>query len=164
MVHRESFQVMSNDKTVTFHDVTDQVKEIVEKCGIKGGIVVVYSHHTTCSVITQECAFDMSMTGLETLQQDLVDVFEKVVPTCRREGIYLHPGPKALAFAATEGEDARGCHNTDAHLISSIIGRSVTIVIEDGKADLGSYGRVHFIDWDKTRGRKRTVQVMVMGE
>ncbi|MBR6034454.1 MAG: response regulator, partial [Paludibacteraceae bacterium] len=42
------------------------------------------------------------MTGLETLQQDLVDVFENIVPTCRREGIYLHPGPKALAFAATE--------------------------------------------------------------
>ena len=39
-----------------------------------------------------------------------------------------------------------------------------SIVVEDGKADLGSYGRVHFIDWDKTRGRQRTVQVMVMGE
>ena len=54
MVHRESFKVMSNDKTVTFHDITDRVKEITEKTGVKDGIVVVYSHHTTCSVITQE--------------------------------------------------------------------------------------------------------------
>ena len=164
MVYKEAFKVQSNDKVVTFHDVTDRVKEIAKASGIKDGILVVYSHHTTCSVITQECAFDMSMTGLETLQQDLVDVFEKVVPTCSREGIYLHPGPKALAFAATEGEDARGCHNTDAHLISSIIGRSVTVVMSDGEPDLGSYGRVHFIDWDKTRARTRTVDVMLIGE
>ena len=116
------------------------------------------------SVITQECAFDMSMTGLETLQQDLVDVMDKLAPLCTREGLYLHPGPKALAFAEEHGEDARGCHNTDAHLRSSIIGRSETIVIVDGQPDLGEFGRIHFIDFDTTRGRKRVAQVMVMGE
>ncbi|MBQ0100897.1 MAG: YjbQ family protein, partial [Lachnospiraceae bacterium] len=119
---------------------------------------------TTCSVITQECAFDMSMTGLETLQQDLVNCFEEWIPTCRTEGMYLHPGHEALVFAEEHGEDNFGCHNTDAHLRSSIIGRNVTIVIENGEADLGEFGRVHFIDWDQTRGRKRTIQVMVMGE
>lgn len=164
MVYQEAIRLQSNDKVVTFHDVTERVREIAAASGIQNGIVVVYSHHTTCSVITQECAFDMSMTGLETLQQDLVDIFEKVVPTCSREGIYLHPGPKALAFAASVGEDARGCHNTDAHLISSIIGRSVTIVMTDGEMDTGEFGHIHFIDWDKTRGRSRTVRVMVIGE
>ena len=64
MVYREAFTVQSNDKVCTFHDVTAQVREIVGRSGIQNGIVVVYSHHTTCSVITQECAFDYSMTGL----------------------------------------------------------------------------------------------------
>ena len=164
MVYREQFQVMSNDKVVSFHDVTAQTREVVKRSGIKNGIVVVYSHHTTCSVITQECAFDMSMTGLETLQQDLVDVFEDMVPTCRREGQYLHPGPKALKFAEEHDEDARGCHNTDAHLRSSIIGRNVTVVLIDGEMDLGEFGFIHFIDWDQTRARKRTVQVQIIGE
>ncbi len=164
MVYRESFQVRSRDRAVSFHDVTDEVRAITERSGLTNGICVVYSHHTTCSVITQECAFDMSMTGLETLQQDLVDVFEEIVPTCRREGIYLHPGPKALDFAASVGEDAFGCHNTDAHLRSSIIGRNVTIVLEDGALDLGEFGRIHFIDWDQTRARTRTIQVMLLGE
>ena len=164
MVYRESFQVRSRDRAVSFHDVTDEVRAITERSGLTNGICVVYSHHTTCSVITQECAFDMSMTGLETLQQDLVDVFEEIVPTCRREGIYLHPGPKALDFAASVGEDAFGCHNTDAHLPSSIIGRNVTIVLEDGALDLGEFGRIHFIDWDQTRARTRTIQVMLLGE
>lgn len=164
MVYKESFQVQSNDKMCTFHNVTKQAKEILERSGIKNGILVVYSHHTTCCVITQECAFDMSMTGLETLQQDLVEVFENTIPTYRKEGMYLHPGPKALKFAEEHGEDARGCHNTDAHLRSSIIGRSETIVIDDGELDLGEYGFIYFIDFDHTRARTRTVQVMILGE
>ena len=115
MVYRESLKLQSRDRAVSFHDVTQQVKEIAAKSGMKNGICVVYSHHTTCSVITQECAFDMSMTGLETLQQDLVNVFEAWIPTCRYEGMYLHPGRKALDFAESVGEDNFGCHNTDAH-------------------------------------------------
>lgn len=164
MVKRESFKVQSNDKICTFHNVTDKVKEFVKKTGVKDGICTIYSHHTTCSVITQECAFDMSMTGLETLQQDLVDVFENIIPTCRREGMYLHPGKEALAFAEKHDEDARGCHNTDAHLRSSIIGRSETIVIENSELDLGEFGFIYFIDFDQTRARQRTVQVVVIGE
>ena len=164
MVYRESFKVQSNDKVCTFHNVTAQAKEILARSGIKNGILVVYSHHTTCAVITQECAFDMSMTGLETLQQDLLEAFEQIIPTQRKEGMYLHPGPKALEFAEEHGEDARGCHNTDAHLRSSIIGRSETIVVEDCVPDLGEFGFIYFIDFDQTRARTRTVQIMVIGE
>ena len=164
MVYKESFKLESRHRAVSFHDVTDKVKEIFARSGMQDGIVVVYSHHTTCSVITQECAFDKSMTGLETLQQDLVNVFEEWIPTCRYEGMYLHPGKEALVFAEEHGEDNFGCHNTDAHLRSSIIGRNVTIVMVDGEMDLGEFGRIHFIDWDQTRGRTRTVQVMVIGE
>ena len=164
MVFNKSFKLNSTHRAVSFHDVTEQVKEIAKESGIQNGIVVVYSHHTTCSVITQECAFDMSMTGLETLQQDLVNCFENWIPTCRYEGQYLHPGKKALVFAEEHGEDNFGCHNTDAHLRSSIIGRNVTIVTVNGEMDLGEFGRIHFIDWDQTRGRTRTVQVMIIGE
>lgn len=164
MIYREALKVMSNNGVCSFHNVTAQTKEIIRRSGMNDGIVVIYSHHTTCCVITQESAFDMSMTGIETLQQDLVDVFENIIPTCRREGMYLHPGAKALKFAAEHDEDARGCHNTDAHLRSSIIGRSETIVLIEGEMDLGEFGFVYFIDFDQTRARERIVQVMIIGE
>ena len=164
MVYQEAFQLQSNDKICTFHNITRQVQDIVERSGIQLGTVGVYSRHTTCSVITQECAFDMSMTGLETLQQDLINSLEKIMPYCRTDGMYLHPGPKALAFALEHDEDERGCNNTDAHLRSSIIGRSETIVVLDGKMDLGEFGLIYFIDFDQTRARSRTVQVVVHGE
>ena len=31
-------------------------------------------------------------------------------------------------------------------------------------AELGEFGFIYFIDWDKTRGRTRSVQIMVIGE
>ena len=164
MVYRESFTLQSNHKMPTFHNVTEQTKGIIARSGIKNGIAVVYSRHTTCCVITEEDAFDMSMTGLKTLQQDFVDAFESFMPQYRREGMYLHPGPKALEFAERHGEDARGCHNTDAHLRSALVGRSETIVLIDGEMDLGQFGYIYFIDFDQTRARERTVQVQIIGE
>ena len=164
MVYRESIQVFSRDGVPTFHNVTAAAKAVVERSGIRNGIVSVYSHHTTCCVITQEAAFDMSMTGMETLQVDFVEVFEQFIPTCRKEGMYLHPGPKALKFAAEHGEDARGCHNTDAHLRSALVGRSENIALIDGEMDLGEFGYIYFVDFDQTRARQRTVQITVLGE
>ena len=79
MVYREDFKVQSDEKICTFHDVTEQTREIAARSGIRNGIAVVYSHHTTCCVITQECAFDQSVTGLETLQQDLVDILDDII-------------------------------------------------------------------------------------
>lgn len=34
----------------SFYDVTEQVEKIVSRSGIRDGIVVVYSQHTTCSM------------------------------------------------------------------------------------------------------------------
>lgn len=163
-VHRESFHVQATEHRVTFHTVTRQVKEILARSGIQNGICVVYSHHTTCAVITQEDAFDMAYTGLDYMQQDLVDIMENIIPTCRHEGHYMHPGPKATVFAAENGESKREALNTDAHLRSSIIGRSETIVVVDGQLDLGSFGHIQFIDFDQTHPRQRTVQVQIIGE
>ena len=164
MVYREKLELQSNDRAITFHNVTEQVKGVIARSNIKNGIVSVYSHHTTCSVITQEIAFDMSITGLETLQQDFVECLQKIMPDCVREHIYLHPGPKALKFAEEHDEDARGCHNTDAHLRSALVGRSENIALIDGEMDLGEFANIYFIDFDTTRARKRGVQVTILGE
>ncbi len=162
-VHK-GIRLDSPGNQITFHQITDQIRQTVKESEIRDGICLVFSRHTTCSVITDEDALDMSVTGLTTLQQDLAEVMERLIPTCRREGLYLHPGPRALSFAAEHGEDARGCHNTDAHLRSSLVGRSVTIPVTDGELDLGDFSHVYFVDFDQTRPRKRTVSVQILGE
>jgi secondary thiamine-phosphate synthase enzyme len=144
--------------------VTQYAKEALKKSGIQNGTLVVYSHHTTCCVIIDEDAFDVTMNGLETLQEDFIDALEKIIPTYRKEGMYRHPGPKAEKFGAEHDEDAKSCRNTDAHLRSALVGRSETVIVFDGKLDMGEFGNIYFIDFDQTRARKRTVQIQVMGE
>ncbi len=161
---RESFTVSSTGMRPTFHTITEKVQAIVEKSGVACGVCVVYSHHTTCSVMTQECSFDKAYSGLEYLQQDLVDVFESIIPTCRKEGQYMHPGPELTKFSAQHGEDKLQTLNTDAHLRSAILGRSESIVIVDGKLDLGKFGHIYFVDFDQTCARERQVQVQIIGE
>ena len=51
--HHEVFELNTQIRP-SFHDVTDRVKESVLDSGIQNGIVVVFSQHTTCSVIIQE--------------------------------------------------------------------------------------------------------------
>lgn len=164
-VHHGEIELQSRDHLPFFHNVTDEVRAIVEKSGIKDGICVVFSHHTTCSVMIQESSHDLNYYGREYMQADLIEIMEKLVPTCRTEGQYYHPGPKHIEFALScPGEVASGSLNTDAHLRSSFFGRSETIVLKDGKLSLGDFGYIYFIDWDQVRERKRVCEVQVMGE
>lgn len=163
-VVREKIDVQSEGLHPTFHDVTKQVKEILKKSGVKEGICVVYSHHTTCSVMIQESSHDKTYFGLEYLQQDLCNILEKLIPTCRTEDQYMHPGKEHIKFAYTVGDEPYASLNTDAHLRSVFFGRSESIVIADGSLDLGQFGYIYFIDWDQVRARQRTVQVQILGE
>jgi thiamine phosphate synthase YjbQ (UPF0047 family) len=162
---RKSFEVQSEGAHPTFHNVTAQVKEIVTASGVQEGICTLYSHLTTCSVLIQECSHDQTYFGLEYLQQDICNIMEKLIPTCRVENQYLHPGPKHVEFGNSVGEPGPWTSlNTDGHLRSCIFGRSETMAIEKGNLDLGEFGYTYFVDWDQVRARKRTVQVVVIGE
>jgi secondary thiamine-phosphate synthase enzyme len=161
----KTFEVQSEGLHPTFHDATKNGKEIIKDSGITNGILLVYSGHTTCSVMTQESSHDKNFFGLEFLQQDLCNIMERLIPTCRTEGQYLHPGPEHIKFSLSiPGEEEKFCLNTDGHLRSVFFGRSVTLPVVEGKMQLGQFGYVYFVDWDQVRGRKRKVQVMFMGE
>jgi len=162
-VYHESFKIQS-DRLPTFHDVTPQVEEVLKRSGVKDGILLVYSQHTTCSVIIQEESHDTNFWGTKYLMQDLVNVLDKIIPTCKTEGQYLHPGPKHIADAVSRHEEPFWSLNTDAHLRSVLLGRSESIPVIDGKLILGEFGRIHFVDFDQVRARERTVRVQIVGE
>ncbi len=159
----KTFNIVS-DRRPTFQDVTEEVTAILEEAGFKSGILVVYSQHTTCSVMIQEASDDLNYWGTDLLMQDLVNVLEKIIPTCRTEGDYLHPGPLHIKAAAGRNELAAWSLNTDAHLRSVIMGRSTTIPIVQGKMQLGEFGRIYFADFDQVRARERVVTVQIVGE
>lgn len=163
IVYNEKFSVQS-DRRPTFDDVTAKVKEILANSKVKNGSVLVYSGHTTCSVQIQEYSDGQTYWGTEFIMQDLVDVLTKIVPTCTAEGQFMHPCKKHIDDAARlRGELPSWSLNTDAHLRSVIMGRSVTVPVIDGEIQLGEFGRIYFGDWDQVRARERTLIVQVTG-
>jgi secondary thiamine-phosphate synthase enzyme len=161
--HHDSFTICS-DRRPTFLDVTEKVQEVLKGCSIKEGMTVVYSQHTTCSVLIQEESHDTDYWGTEFLLQDMVNVFEEIIPTCRTEGQYMHPGPRHIEHASKNlNEEPFWSLNTDAHLRSVLLGRSVIIPVSGGMMELGEFGRIFFADFDQVRARERTVRVSVIG-
>jgi secondary thiamine-phosphate synthase enzyme len=154
---------LETEARVHFFDITDIVEEKLQKMELKDGVLLVYTQHTTCSVQIQELSDDQTENGTELIMQDLLDVFAKLIPDFSSGANYLHPSQNHLDIAARErGEENAWCYNTDGHLRSIVMGRSVTVPIIDGRLELGEFGRIFFADWDQTRGRTRRIYVSVL--
>ena len=54
----------SNGRRVTYHNITEQVKAFVEETGVKNGLCLVQSQHTTCSVIFEELCMILILMGM----------------------------------------------------------------------------------------------------
>lgn len=115
-----------------FVDITSDLQAIIEEAGVKSGSCVVYVPHTTAGVTINEGA-DPSVV------RDILATLSKLIP---HSGNYLH----------AEG-------NSDAHIKTSLIGSSQTIIIDGGKLLLGTWQSVFFCEFDGPRHRRATVQV-----
>ncbi len=162
-VYHETF-TMPSGRAPSFRDITAEVGSVLARSAIRQGLVVVFSQHTTCSVLIQEASDDIDYWGTELLMQDLVTVLEGLIPTCRTQGQYRHPGPRHIEAALSRQEQPAWSLNTDAHLRSVLLGRSQSIPVEDGAMVLGDFGRIYFADFDHTRSRERMVRVQIVGE
>ncbi|MBQ8254979.1 MAG: YjbQ family protein [Clostridia bacterium] len=163
-VYQKELELQSRGWIPTFHDVTSEIIKIVAESGVKNGTVCIASHHTTCSVMVQECSHDIDSFDLEYLQHDLLDIMRKMIPDYTNEGDYRHPGPIHSKFGRFVNEPGDFTSmNTDGHLRSCFFGRSETMTIKDGVLDGGEFAHVYFIDWDHVRARHRQLNVTVMG-
>ena len=147
-----------------FFDVTDEVVAFAAEAGLTEGVVLVSTQHTSCCVIIQEESEDVTYYGTQLILQDTLNTLAKIAPPTRNEGQYLHPGPIHIENAARlRGEHPSWGLNTDGHIISSILGRSVTVPVRDGQVVLGEFGRVYLGDLDAVRERDRAVVITAMG-
>jgi secondary thiamine-phosphate synthase enzyme len=108
-------------------DITSDIQEIIDEQDIKDGLVVIYVPHTTAGITINEGA-DPSV------QRDIIETLKKIIP---ESGDYHH----------MEG-------NSDAHIKASLIGSSVTLIIEKNRLALGTWQHVFFFEGDGPRNRK----------
>ena len=163
-VFQKELELQSRGWIPTFHDISKEIQAIVDASGVKNGTVAIVSHHTTCSVMVQECSHDIDSFDLEFLQHDLLDIMRKMIPDFAEEHQYRHPGPIHAQYGRYVNEPGDySSMNTDGHLRSVFFGRSETMTIKDGKVDGGLFAHVYFIDWDHVIARRRQVNVTVIG-
>jgi secondary thiamine-phosphate synthase enzyme len=113
-------------------DVTAQVNKIVSGNSINEGFCLIFSPHTTTAVTISENTDSNVII-------DTITALEKLVP---REGGYHH----------SEG-------NSQAHILSSIIGSSLYLPIKGGTLMLGQWQGVMFLEMDGPRTRKLHVKL-----
>ena len=114
-------------------DVTARVRDAIRQSGIRSGLALVFTPHTTAAVTINENA-DPDVVA------DLCMEISKIVPF---DDHYRH----------TEG-------NSAAHLKSSLFGASETLIVEDGAPLLGTWQGIYFCEFDGPRSRRLHIQVI----
>lgn len=114
-------------------DVTRQVEEVVARNGVGDGMAMVFVPHTTAGVTINENA-DPDVV------HDMLLTLEEMVPRDRRG--YRH-----------------GEGNSDAHVKSSMVGCSLSVMVEKGRLCLGTWQGIYFCEFDGPRNRRLLVQV-----
>lgn len=130
MIYRVDIKTESK---VEFQDITLKVREVVGKSGVADGVGYVIVPHTTAGVTLNEHA-DPSVA------EDIEAQLEAMVP---RHSHYRH----------TEG-------NAPAHIKASLVGSSVTLMIEGGQIVLGTWQGIFFCEFDGPRNRTLLIKVI----
>ena len=141
-VYKEHLKLQSHGGTPSYINVTQQVRAAIENSGIKEGICVVISPHTTCGVFFEEFVHDVTPEGDEFLQADLNDALGKIIPDhTDAPGQFRYPGPEHFAAvrswpnaaAYLPNDDISDLYNGDARLKATVIGSSQTFEVTNGK-------------------------------
>ena len=112
-------------------DITPSIQKEISASGITDGICVAYVPHTTAGITINEGA-DPDVC------RDIIKKLNELVPP---DAGYRH----------MEG-------NADSHIKASMIGSSVTVLIENGCLVLGTWQKIFFCEFDGPRSRKTYVK------
>lgn len=127
--------MVTTAKRMEIVDITSQVLGYVTRKGIKDGLCVVFCPHTTAAILVNENADP-------TVKQDILAKLAELVPY---EGNYRHLEK-----------------NSDAHIKNTLVGPSLTFIVEDGHLQLGTWQGIFFLEADGPR--TRNVWLKVIGQ
>lgn len=121
MISKTEYLTFNTKTTRAFVNITHEVRNIVEKSGIKEGLCLVNAMHITASVFIND-----NESGL---REDYDIWLEKSAP---------HDPTEQYKHNET-GED-----NADAHMKRQIMGREVLVAITNGRLDFGPWEQIFY--------------------
>ncbi|MBW1722208.1 MAG: YjbQ family protein [Deltaproteobacteria bacterium] len=113
-------------------DITASVQDIIHRNSVTEGICTVYVPHTTAGITINEGADPAVCVDILTRLNDLV--------------------PPHAGYRHMEG-------NADSHIKASMMGSSVSVIVEEGRLILGTWQKIFFCEFDGPRSRKAYVKV-----
>ena len=127
----QEFISISTNKHNGLFDITEKVKRIAAKSGVKWGLLNVYVQGATAAIMIQE-------NWDESVQNDVVTLLRKLIPN----GIWEH-----------DTQDGNG----DSHLKAGIVGPSETIPIVNGEVGLSTWQNIFVCEFDGPRCERKIV-------
>ena len=121
---------IKSTKKEEFIDITDKINDLLN---IDNGTCILYCPHTTAGLTINEGA-DPSV------KVDIINALKRIVPD-------------NIDYEHSEG-------NSPAHIKASLMGSSLTILVENKKLKLGTWQSVFFCEFDGPRDRKIHVKVI----
>lgn len=116
--------------------ITDEIQNLVDQSGVKDGLCIVVTNHSTAGLIIN------SKMDPATLC-DLVDEIDRIVPT-RIDFHHTYDTPRDAA----------------AHVKAMLVGHSLSIPISKGELKLGSFSGIFFCEFDGPRERQVLIHVL----
>ena len=127
-------------------DLTDHLEDFLVLTGLRRGLLVVHTLHTTTAVLVNEQE--------PLLHGDLFRQLERLAP---RDLAYDHDDPTRRVVNRTDTERTNG----HAHCRAMLLGSTVSLPVIDGCLVLGRWQRVLFVELDGPQ--ERTVVATVAG-
>lgn len=145
IVNKE-IEIQTKEK-FSIYDFTDKINSFVKESGVSNGLINIQSLHTTAAVLIQE--------NEPLLWQDIKAHLEKLAPEGKD---YNHDNFDRRTVNLCQDE----CINGHSHCKALNLPTSVTLNLVAGKARLGQWQRILFIELDVARPRK--IQIQIIGE
>jgi secondary thiamine-phosphate synthase enzyme len=138
MVYRDSLTVETKGRGT--YEITGPVQQIVRRSKIKRGLCNVFIQHTSASLIVCENADP-------TVRRDLEAFASRLVPD----------GDPAFAH------DLEGPDDMPAHIRSILTLASISLPVEDGRCELGTWQGL-FLWEHRTAPHRRRLTITVLGD
>ena len=117
-------------------DITDEVEKIVKENGVKDGLVLVFTPHSTAGILLTE--------NEKGLKEDWLIFLKKLV--------------SGFGFQHNKIDD-----NADSHILSGLVGQERVLHVKGGQMIRGTWQQIFLLELDGPRSRKVIVKIVEAG-
>jgi protein-L-isoaspartate(D-aspartate) O-methyltransferase len=146
-IYRQKLDLKSKSQ-IEFIDITEKIREVIERSAIRDGQVLIFSPHTTAGVVINH--------NEPMLIQDFMRVLYRIAPVSDR---YSHD-----LFELNRTNISDGRSNGHSHCKTIFLGNSQCVPIEKGKMMLSEKQSVFFAETDGARKRDLSFKLWVFNK